>query len=619
MESYKKIFLISLVSLISYVLSQKCTEYKCSDLPGSLCLRKIINETSRIEAKSSEDKNKTCPFYRLSSKDEVYFEDKIQLPTRQYPGGPCMMKDDCMNNAECKNNICQGIEAGQNCERHDQCYFGYACYKNSTESNFTTCNKLQGLDANCTSEYECQMTQGCFKGKCTDYYSLKDGENVESNKYESSHSFCASGHDRYGLCESMRNINAEQVVSDELVKCDESNPCRYTSINGTIIKSDVCKCGKSSDSSRYCPIYGGNKNYKNGIKIIKKLISEKRENCNTVERDTVCIFYEADILRNGDIQTYKTIKTKLNSYHEFAHAEDCIKNIFYPFYSKEFDIDPVDPVDNNKKCPLFKCNSQNNAQNQTCALSYADINTNNTVVDLFSKSCQWDKQTCNYVKDNFSKEDNISICKEKNNFPKSTRYPGESCIEDKDCFILNGIPVEGVGKCINNKCTGFSIGQNCFHTTQCLSGHYCKIDSNNNSTCQLQEKEKSDCNSFYDCANNLLCYNKKCSNLYFSMQPGEKIEYKNLNNSDLEYAKKICRFELEKKINDEYGLCVMKVNSDKVNTEQGSLVPCVPDQKCNYTLTDNKDIKDESTGDCECGFNPTGQGYCKTGHNISKF
>lgn len=623
MDSYKKILLFVVLSLINYSLNERCSTYKCSDLQGDICLKSIYNETTKIEAKNCQDKTKVCPIQNFGSNSEMKCQDKISLSIRQYPGGPCLTKDDCINSSECKTNICQGFEENLPCERHDQCFYGYACYRKTPTDN-TVCNKLRDLNENgCSSEFECQMYQGCFNGKCVDYYSLVDGTDLGKNKYENSYSLCASGHDRHGICDSMKNVNKNQTVSDELIQCDESNPCRYVGFNGTIVEMEACKCGKNPDSTRYCPIYGGNKNFRNSVKILKKLIKENKDKCNTIERNKICLAHIPNLENSNAIQTLQTVKTKLNSYHEFANSEDCIKKIFYPFYNKDLDKDPDEPSDLNKKCPIFKCNSDNNSKNQVCANHHFEMQTNITFVDLFSNSCDWEKQKCQYDTSYSEKEEKKFTCINKSTDSIGKKYPGEACSNDNDCFVLNGVPVEGVGKCVNNKCTGFNLDQNCFHSTQCLAGLYCKENSVNNSTattCQSQEKANADCKSTYDCLNNLICYNNKCSNIFYSLIPGEKVYYKNFTgNIDIGFAHKSCANGMAKFINEEYGVCIVKKNSDNTDADKGNLVPCVPDQKCNYTLTDNKDFNDTATEDCECGFNLSGQGYCPAGHNISNF
>lgn len=625
----KLLFLSTFLTFFSYTFTQKCRTYTCSNtLEKDICLRlNYTSESESVYAKGCENSLSTyCPAYKLASNSEVKCEEKPKLPLRQYPGGPCKSKDDCMNSAECsREGFCTGKPQGLNCTGHDECLFGLACYKKANDSASASCNALRALNSqNCQSEFECSMGQGCFAGNCTDYYSQPDGTNLGASKFENSHSFCASGHDRHGICDSLKNINENEVVSNEPVKCDEMSPCRYASSAGApITETNVCSCGKSSDSTRSCPIYGGNKYYKAAVKQIKEIINANRTNCNTVERDGVCNFYKSSASNDAVKITYETLKTKIAYYHEFANAQECIQKIFYPLYNKDYDKQPVDPVDpSGKQCPLFRCNSDDNSARKICAKNSFDAQVNKTFVDLFKKSCEWENEFCQFNRNYFSVETIESLCSEKDSKKLKDRYPGESCVEDANCFLLNGQPIEGLGKCLSSKiCSGYAAGVNCTHTSQCNSGFYCKKDIEKNSTtCQSQESEKAACVSTFDCKNNLICYNNLCANVLYSLNAGEKVNAKNYTNEEKNLAgKHLCKFGKAKQLVDESLVCLMNNQTDVADSKQGNLVPCVPEQMCNFTLTDGQNITEAFTLSCECGYNPKGKGFCKAGNNISKF
>ena len=84
-------------------------------------------------------------------------------------------------------------------------------------------------------------------------------------------------------------------------------------------------------------------------------------------------------------------------------------------------------------------------------------------------------------------------------------------------------------------------------------------------------------------------------------------------------GKHLCKHGLAKQLDEANLVCLMKKSTDVSDSKQDNLVTCVPDQKCNYTFTDGANITEASTDTCECGFNPNGQGFCRAGHNISKF
>lgn len=621
----KLLLILSIITnLITWASCDSCTSYSCASLQDNLCLKlnTTIESSITITASSCRANTDVCPSFKLSSQAEVKCEAFPQTKIRQYPGAACKSSDDCMNNSECKSEKCFGAAENEPCERHDQCLFGLACYSNSTDSAAVAskaCLKLRPSGAaGCESEFECKMHQGCFGGKCVDYFSLPDGAFVGKDKLANSHSFCASGHDKHGVCDSLRNVDGNGTFTDEPVECSEVSPCRYISLNGTITESDLCKCGKNKNAVRFCPIFGGNKHFKSAVKMIKDLLLNNRVNCNTLERDGTCNFHKLNNINDQFVLTYETLKSKMASYHEFAKADDCVKKIFYPQYNRDYDKEPVDPT--GKKCPAFRCSSENNSEKKICARNSFDEKQNKTFVDLFKKSCDFETEYCKFDRSYLDSEILDSKCSLKPSSRKEKSYPGEACESDVDCYLLNGVAVEGLGKCSNKKCSGFASNANCTHTSQCNLGFYCKKNEAAAATCQKQEAEGSACDSIYDCRNGLICLNRKCANGFYSVNVGQS--FSTVNFTEVERPKApmyLCKFGLARQMEDGSFVCLMKNQTDSADSKQGNLVPCIPEQKCNYTLTDGKSVNEAFSLNCECGFNANAQGYCKAGQNISNF
>ena len=93
------------------------------------------------------------------------------------------------------------------------------------------------------------MTAGCHKNKCTQYFSLPDGEKVDQKTFfNDGLSFCEKGVAYKGVCMDLRLLN-------QRAPCDENNPCIYSheknkkAIENITIQEN-CLCGY--DGKKYC-------------------------------------------------------------------------------------------------------------------------------------------------------------------------------------------------------------------------------------------------------------------------------------------------------------------------------------------------------------------------------
>lgn len=620
MESFKcfniKKFIFAIISLLTFSQAEKCRTYKCGSLNNNTCL--TLNSTiDEVTGQLCVNEDLRCPYSTISSNNQILCENPKNIPLLQYPGGKCASSDDCLNGRKCEENICQGVAEGNSCEDSSDCFYGFACFfSNSTTK---TCNRLKPKGANCTAEDQCQMNQGCFHGNCTDYFSLPDQTNLTSNNIDNQYSFCASGHDLYGYCDSLKNINHLEETSDDLVECDDDKPCRYTSFNGTVTQRSLCKCGKSSDGTKYCPIFGGNINFAFSIQKLKVLVNGDKSQCNTIERGVVCNSQLSSKANDASIISFNTINTKLNSIHLFAKAEDCIQKIYFPLYHEEADPNPENP---DGKCPFYKCNSNYNIANKTCASNYYSKTDKKFFVNLFPNSCNWNSEFCNFDKTYEKQAYKNSQCDKKDVYA-GKKFPGEDCVLDSDCFIKNGQKIEGLGECKNDKCTGFESGKNCTDTSQCLAGNYCrhkKVAETIISKCEAQLNEGDDCESMFDCKNNFICKDKKCKNQFFMMKTGATFNHTNYSKNDKNYLNKLCETQMINTNNEEtQSTCITKSHVNATDPKESNLVPCNLNQKCAYNYTDDKLIQEIKYEDCTCGYNNNAKGYCPSAFNASKF
>ena len=186
-----------------------------------------------------------------------------------------------------------------------------------------------------------------------------------------------------------------------------------------------------------------------------------------------------------------------------------------------------------------------------------------------------------------------SYCSNKKNYPRF--YPGEPCKYNSDCIT---------NSCIDNKCKGKKLNEECNFAYECYYGYTCKSKENKNTineninTCQLPSKENEYCSLDTDCDLNYGCYNNKCVP-YYSLSNGVAID-KYFNNSSLNLCKsgfididnKCKSFTL---INEE-NIC------DDINNS------------CIYSINDGfKEIEISLPENCLCGYNKNGNKYCKIG------
>ncbi len=569
-----------------------------------------------ITGKTCEGQDKFCPFFLIDSDGKATCQSINKIPAKQYPGGACSSNSDCIFGV-CTNTTCTGIEDGQTCSDQN-CNFNRACYSLTVNAT-KTCNPLRKIDEPCTDDYECPFNNGCFQGYCKAYFSFMDDTDVSKKTKSNIYSFCSSGYDLKGNCITMRNLDENGKPTDEFVKCSNSKECTYILPNNTVrVENNSCEnCGKSKDGFIYCPVYSG-KSYSRYVNFVKKTLSDPNyaSKCNTIEREGVCNYHK----KNSDnfkelIETFSTYEIRKSFSQEFANADDCIIQIFNQNFNPKIDNpDGPLPVDETK-CPIFRCDSTDKLKEKQCATTTFDNFNKRLNVSLFTKSCSWDKELCDFKKDYNTTVETQSKCINKTNSPIGKQYPGEECDQDNDCYALDKTGI--IGTCGNKTklCLGKEKGETCGSTAHCLIGLYCN-KGELKSTCEYQLGKNQNCTNTYDCANNLACVNNTCKDAFYSLNIGDEISSAYDSNIGPEY---FCKTKLTRKSSfDNKTRCIGRNHTDAKNSSESDLVRCNYDQMCNYTLSDNlNNVTEQLT--CDCGFNMYGQGYCKRGHDASNY
>lgn len=185
-----------------------------------------------------------------------------------------------------------------------------------------------------------------------------------------------------------------------------------------------------------------------------------------------------------------------------------------------------------------------------------------------------------------------------------TRYPGEDCSKDEDCFNTPENP--GFSKCdiSTQKCTGISIYEKCSATENCLAGLYCSTVSHR---CEPQKSEYQECISSFECENKLLCYQNKCQDILYKLPIGTDI-------NDKETEKGI---PLE--LFCEYGQivtghCTAFGYENPEYNEKEAIVECFRGDLCRYNYYPL--YLGTMSLPCGCGYNEIGKGYCPIPHSV---
>lgn len=116
----------------------------------------------------------TCPndkhcFAKTDEPNENAF--CIEIPKdghKGYPGMTCKENSDCFSNS-CINNVCIGVKENERCPNVEDCEYGFICRK-VNDVKICTVPLEEGTE--CTNDTECKLTHGCYKNKCTPYFSM---------------------------------------------------------------------------------------------------------------------------------------------------------------------------------------------------------------------------------------------------------------------------------------------------------------------------------------------------------------------------------------------------------------------------------------------------------------
>lgn len=590
-----KTFIILITfTIIKLFRTQICPQYNCTTQENK-CYKEInpllidiqdCNDGKKCEKNSGDCKSRQYDTYK------------------QFNGGPCNEKKDCLN-GECDNSM-NCINTDKKCTRNIDCAIGFFC-----DLTTSICHNLKKLNEACNSDEDCEYNLACDSlgdKICVNYFSLEEGALVNP----SSNLLCNSGFAIDGKCVKGKLISEED--------CSKTGHCIYQGNDQKIYNTtEKCNCGYNNFGGKLCDSsFDDQKN-----EVIKKeyqvLIDQNPENCHTTERLKQCVAFSFD-RKNTNTSTsnrFEYDKAKRILENKLTLNSNLFKNNTenYCGYSVLGNYNNyIVPPESVNSCPVYKCESST----KNCLESFNPNNNNSSgiVISLNENICE-KNQYCDYeisqtkILGNYNGQ-----CKIKNpNVPRELqRYPGEDCSDDTDC--TNGL-------CLNGICYSKKFGEICDPNTPngihgCGLGMFCgpKKNSSDFHQCENLKVFGEECENSFECEMDTICYDGVCSKEYFSFDNGKKINEGFIKD---EHIKKNVQYLCQSfYYSDKEKKCVEYKIVNK--TYENGYVECDISDKnsCLYEIIGDG-IAETFTRECKCGFNTEGKAYCPIDNNHCKF
>lgn len=564
--------------------SEICQKFTCGGALGKgQCAQKTDN-FGVIEyslQSCTNPSNDFCPLFNGSG--ETTFScslDSTKLPS--YPGGPCQSNTDCISGSTCTANKCT-LSDGVLCDqgRHDQCYIGSACLKDSQGKY--SCGKQKKITEACNSDYDCVNNAACISNVCIGLFSLLDGASATPV-------FTSLNNDYISVCQNAFIVNGKcssLKLPDNLKEtpCTSDDQCSYSTSTQTTYNSRVgaCDCGYNKLGNKYCKPGSVLKDTVFQDYINNILTNLNNLNCHTMERFKC----KAVIEDSTNYKAYQTKEFQAVYSYKIIQADSCVQEVIYPFMNTY-----------TKKCPAFACNATTTG---TCAVATGSLYDGRTV--NLQNCSDTTKPICSYKPDQFLIEVEYDAYCTPPASSSNLALPGESCQTDDDCKLVIVFGTTTIKYCDKtiNKCKGSQTGVSCASNESCTAGNFCDMSSGSAETyvCANQKDLGASCSSSYSCANNMIC-NGTCF-AAFSQDLGF-----NLQNIEADFLNYSCSSGYQYQ-----GKCA-KLKYSNTYTPQQGLVTCNFNSQCNYiAIFDEAGTNTTAVADtCQCGYNANGQGYC---------
>jgi hypothetical protein len=154
--------------------------------------------------------------------------------------------DDFYTSNKCTNKVCDGMKLKVNCTGTDECVPGLYCNSESKQ-----CTNLVVAGKNCTKNDQCVNSASCNNKKCTEYYSLDDGETTVLDR------LCKSGKSNKDKCDSIaygKNMTVD--TTSGMVRCNftANQRCNYKWSSDDTTFDNACECALNEEGSSWCEL-----------------------------------------------------------------------------------------------------------------------------------------------------------------------------------------------------------------------------------------------------------------------------------------------------------------------------------------------------------------------------
>jgi len=109
-------------------------------------------------------------------------------------GEPCSAPANCYS-GNCQNNVCKATDNGAACSNIGECNVGYYC--NGNDKATAVCTKQVEFGGVCVLRTDCVNNAECVSGKCTQVYTMKVNDTIGVNTPAR---VCATGYESDGVC-----------------------------------------------------------------------------------------------------------------------------------------------------------------------------------------------------------------------------------------------------------------------------------------------------------------------------------------------------------------------------------------------------------------------------------
>jgi len=315
----KLIYLTSSIFFIFLKISaskELCPTHKCvnSDMGTDICgkVERVTvgeNTQNRVSVKyCSNDAYCAVVFDEFGNTDTQDYKCTKYYEGLLVDGEPCKEDAECASKI-CKDEACVGFKVNEACNETPECTSGSYC-----DSDTNKCSLQKQAGQSCSESEECVNICGCYKNKCTKFWSLPPGTPIDDDDNKLSELYCSTSFSYNGVCTSIK-INQPSPFS-----CDKEDTCKYINLetNQVIEVPELCRCGINPDGKKYCQHGSDSLTYK---RYLDSRIELYNRGCHVSKNDMCQNLVEK-------IEIVNSWNLELSWRGRFQLTDDCLIEIY---------------------------------------------------------------------------------------------------------------------------------------------------------------------------------------------------------------------------------------------------------------------------------------------------